>query len=316
MDRFFEWLKANGFTYTRGDIHFAGSGYWFPQLPDITTGAESPTPPEPWIHIEQPHGEQAVFIEASFAKGSFYAESERDAKEHTVRLLMDYDMALRAEPFVALPYKTVEQQEQIVGRHMTLPPEYRDRIEREWEEREGPKRRARDAARAQEGGPLVSPPYKSNLDGFEDLGASDRGPAGRFVQDWVFGRLGSRKTKEAALSRSLDGPVDTLYSYAVPIASIFSRKFIVVSTREALARTSVTTNRHLSWVTHAAQGKGGDATSPHAWGGPPFPPPQFAFLTEGRIPTNAEEWASALVLFDNRNEGNPPRGPYHLRGDR
>ncbi len=133
------------------------------------------------------------------------------------------------------------------------------------------------------------------------------GPAESFISAWVNGRLGPNKTKEAALSRRVDGSVDTLYSYAVPIASILGGKYIVVSTREALSRTSVTTNKHLRWVESAVAGKGADPGRKLEWLPrlTPFAPEQIATLTEGKIPTNEYDWQMILVMFDARNEGQP-----------
>ncbi len=133
------------------------------------------------------------------------------------------------------------------------------------------------------------------------------GPAESFIAAWVNGRLGPRKTKEAAVSRELDGVVDTLYSYAVPIASIYEGKYIVYSTREALERTSVTTNKHLRWVQSAIEGKGADPGRKLEWLRKltPFEPAQVAEITNGRIPSTEEEWQLILVAFDARNEGSP-----------
>lgn len=315
MESFLRWLESHGFKHTRGDMHYAGSGWWYPVLPDLTTGAEDPHPPEPWIHVDQDRASKAVFIGASFAEGA-YTEDPAVATEVITHLVMAYDEALGAEPFAPPEWRTAAPVAIIRGgdearyaKQRQQTDEAWERREREWQERNAPmKEKVR---------------LLKEKDSFGDFGASSSGPAGRFVMDWVWGRLGPKKTKEAALSRSLDGSVDTLYSYMVPIASMIARKYLVVSTREALSRTSVTTNRHLSWVTHAAQGVGFDPDQVLHWSKEgAFPPGQFAFLTEGRIPVNVEEWQSALVAFDARNsgvdfEGQYPAGSsFRLRGVR
>lgn len=232
---FFKWLTDNGFLHTRGDIHYAGRGYWFPALPDITTGAENPRPPEPWVHISEDRANKAVFIDrASGGTESAYAESPEDAKVATERELM-------------VVYRAMDEA----------------------------------------------------LGDFGDFGAPTRGGGiYRFIQMWAEGTLG-RKTKEASVSVRTNGPVVTLYSYAVPIASIFDRSYVIVSGQRALERTSLTTNAHLRVVENVIRES-------------PFLKEQSATLTEGRIPEDAHDWEGILVSFDARNEGRPGR----LRGHR
>ena len=136
------------------------------------------------------------------------------------------------------------------------------------------------------------------------LGASSSGPAAQFVKAWVAGELGPRKSKEASLSRDLNGRVDTLYSYAEPLASIYDRQYIVIATRDTLSRTSVTTNRHLQWVTYAVQTWDGDKWNV---GSVLFPAGRVAFMLEGRVPVTEEQWISALVEFEAREDGRSTR---------
>ncbi len=145
---------------------------------------------------------------------------------------------------------------------------------------------------------------------------SFNGPAEHFIVDWVNGRLG-RNTKEAALSVQVDPTdprVSTLFSYAVPIASIFDRKFLIISDKSALERSSVTTRKHLRWVEAAALSSE-DGSNPY-FGVERFPHEQRAYLTRGRIPTTVEEWHPMLVAFDARNEGSPgPLRGYNFGGE-
>lgn len=90
MDKFFQWLDANNFQYTRGDVHWAGAGWWYPSLPDISTGAEAPKPPAPWIHVEKDRENDAVFIGSSYAE-SVYAETPARAQTAVETLLMQFD---------------------------------------------------------------------------------------------------------------------------------------------------------------------------------------------------------------------------------
>ena len=305
---FFEWLLANGFLYTHGDVHYAGSGHWFPVLPDTSTGDENPHPPEPWIHIIQDRGNQAVFVEASYGPGA-YATTTELAQEHVIRLLLDYDTALGADPLIVPPPRFAPEPPipEYVPRAQTSKEtrwydETRERLERAWQAKHGPTiergrvLRELEAKRRAAGEPYVLPPYKDpSLDGFA---APVRGGSiDRFITRWVDGTLG-RKEKEGPLSVRVDGPVSALYSYAVPIASILGRQYIVVSTSDALARTSPTTNAHLRVVAWAIQ----DSQT--------FPVGQQAIQTAGRVPLNEHEWESALVAFDARNEGRPT----YLRG--
>lgn len=136
------------------------------------------------------------------------------------------------------------------------------------------------------------------------------GPAQDFVDRWAQGVLRS-KLKEGSLSRRVEegplGPggsplawIDTLYSYAVPIASAYwlngmeavraglgsgGRKYLVISNRDALERTSVTTNKHLRWVEHAARFFAFENT---------------AHIDIGRIPTTADQWTEFIAAFEGR----------------
>lgn len=92
MDQFLRWLEQNGFKHTRGDMHWAGAGWWYPELPDVTTGEAAPKPPEPWIHVERDRENPAVFIGASFAEG-IYAEDTAKAQTKIEELLMRFDEA-------------------------------------------------------------------------------------------------------------------------------------------------------------------------------------------------------------------------------
>lgn len=92
MDSFFAWLLQNSFKHTRGDIHYAGSGYWYPELPDITTGAAGPVPSGNWIHVEKDREHNAVFIDASYAEG-LYTEDPGRAQRMVESLLMKFDEA-------------------------------------------------------------------------------------------------------------------------------------------------------------------------------------------------------------------------------
>jgi hypothetical protein len=128
--------------------------------------------------------------------------------------------------------------------------------------------------------------------------SSFNGPAESFVVAWVNGRLG-RRTKEGSLSVREEGVVSTLYSYAVPIASIYDRQYVLISELGALERSSVTTSKHVRWVIQAID---------HAPGYGPelFPHEQRATITKGRIPSSEYDWQPILVAFDARSEGRPP----------
>lgn len=280
MQAFYKWLEANGFIYTPGTYHWMNSGWWFPALPP---DLEAEDVPGPFVWVQRDKENDAAFITRQGANAgdreTRYLETAERGKEVASRMLMAYDRALEGGGFG----------------------------EFEPEDRLG------------------------------DFGASANGPAGRFVQAWVEGKLGPWKTKEAALSRARPySTVDVLYSYAVPIASIYDPvswvkevvagriddleasaivrgdfgpevsvlydqclsgqplpdvRRIVVSTRGALSRTSVTTNRHLSWVERAAKQV--------------FPAGRFAYLTEGQVPITPVEWQEALEAFSARAAGQP-----------
>ena len=120
-----------------------------------------------------------------------------------------------------------------------------------------------------------------------------------FIRRWVAGSLG-RKTKEASMSVSQDGPVSTIWSYAVPIASIYNGRYALVSDREALSRTSLTTNKHLRRVELEV--------------GSRLPDENIGHVSEGQMPTNEMEWQHFLVGFDARGAGREwPR--FHGEGD-
>jgi len=113
-----------------------------------------------------------------------------------------------------------------------------------------------------------------------------------FISHWATGTLG-RRTKEATVSVSTDGPVSTLWSYAVPIASIYDGRYAVVSAKNALERSSVTTSKHVNTANFALT---------H------WPREAKAMITDGRVPTNEYEWQRWLVDFDARAEGRPTPG--------
>jgi len=131
------------------------------------------------------------------------------------------------------------------------------------------------------------------------LGAPVRGGSvDRFISRWAEGTLG-RKTKEGALSVEEHGVVSSLWSYAVPIASIYDRKYLVVSESRALVRTSMTTNAHLRMVERVVGGHYGQA--PRF-----FSSEQTGTITQGRIPIDQYDWVPILVAFDERNSGGHP----------
>ena len=114
-----------------------------------------------------------------------------------------------------------------------------------------------------------------------------------FIMHWATGTLG-RKTKEASLSVSADGGASTLWSYAVPIASIYNGRYALISRREALRRTSLTTNKHLNRVELEV--------------GSRFPVEAIGHVTEGEVPVNDYRWEKFLVDFDSRAEGRATPG--------
>ncbi len=159
--QFFEWLATCGFKYTRGDMHYAGSGYWFPQVPDVSHGEEAPLPPEPWIHVEKEREGTGVFIEASFGAGAF-THDPKEAEQNATRLLIAFDEQMGADPLppMAAPRSAPEQLGP-TGKSQRVSEAYHERMEREWRERNAGLLKHRSASSTE---PLIVPYDKKRND--------------------------------------------------------------------------------------------------------------------------------------------------------
>ncbi len=101
--KFFDWLLANGVRYSPGDMHWAGRGYWFPQLPDTSTGAVDPLPVEPWLRVSRDmENANVVYITTSYGR-DLISESPEDARQIVEQVLMEMDELMGAAPRRRLP---------------------------------------------------------------------------------------------------------------------------------------------------------------------------------------------------------------------
>ncbi len=112
--QFYVWLTEVGFQFTPGDIHWAGQGFWYPELPDVSHGLEAPRPAPPWIHVFKGSTEsetngrfkraEMAEVAASFVEGRIIEEPS-EARAFVEQLLMDFDVEVGADPFVSLPFR-------------------------------------------------------------------------------------------------------------------------------------------------------------------------------------------------------------------
>lgn len=121
---------------------------------------------------------------------------------------------------------------------------------------------------------------------FEDLDGS----RGDLIQAWAENRLPPRKRRDGSISVEKERDCSTIYSYAVPIASIWLQseapQYAVVGTRDSLSRTSMTTNKHLREVESALR-----KSSEPVW--------HQVRIIQGMVPSGGHaEWALFLKFFD------------------
>ncbi len=158
MKSFYDWLKANGFLYSRGNYHYDGQGWWYPELPDVSREQVHP-PAGPWIRVFPSSIEQGgrtketVDILTSFSAPQYNLESPEAAQEAVEHALMNMDEALGLEPLPVpteypeyLPPPNPAVRARIAAERAAS----RARVEVEWQRREGPGIRERDRMRAGE----------------------------------------------------------------------------------------------------------------------------------------------------------------------
>ncbi len=167
---FYKWLEQNRIRYSPGDYHFEGRGFWFPEPPDLTTGAVAPRPAPPWINVFKSSVDtgkrtiETVDVTTSFSPPQYGIESPKEAQAAVVQALMDFDLALGAEPFNPPPMREPETRASRGGRPISDEAYERGsrRVEAEWRERnKALLERSRPYIST---GPEVSPRYRSEQD--------------------------------------------------------------------------------------------------------------------------------------------------------
>lgn len=100
------WLNEN-LKWNRGDIHYAGRGWWYPAPPALVTGSGDLLPGEAssdgtvdrsrnYISVEEDRADDthpAMFVDRNFngISGSFYGTTPESVKTEVERLLMEWD---------------------------------------------------------------------------------------------------------------------------------------------------------------------------------------------------------------------------------
>lgn len=202
-NQFEEELKKR-MTYSPGDLHFAGRGFWYPEPPDITTGDPAPKPPAPWVHVEMARGEtkadpeRSAFITSSFSK-AVVSEAPGEALEVLEQVLMGFDEASGLDP-ISLPEPAAYIPPVVVTRRGAAVPDdewaaEKARREAEWEKRLGPELAAKARAHAarrqrgyEEGEVVDRRPASSQFKRCNNCGASYS------LQKWlILDELGTQK---------------------------------------------------------------------------------------------------------------------------
>lgn len=119
--------------------------------------------------------------------------------------------------------------------------------------------------------------------------ASFDGSRGDLIDAWASNTLPPRKRRDGSISIEKEREFSTIYSYAVPIASIWLQseapRYAVVGTSDSLSRTSVTTNKHLGEVGRALR-----RSSQPVW--------HSVRIIQGMVPFTIDMWQPFLKFFE------------------